>query len=287
MTQEMEEIKDAAELGKWLKDFREKRKITLEQIHMETKIRIKYLNAIESGDFSSIPGGSVYIKGFLRSYAAAVGLDPNSVVAQYKKVTKSDSAQSESIEQLSQEMPSKTHQMDTKRFSIFLTPPVILAAVTVLLIVGFLSFKISRPVQDTSPPPIKEDTHKTSETDTLAPPAPVTSANTPDGDAANDIKPPAVELVADTAGETAYVVDAEKIKVTLEVLSDRCWVSVKRDGSFEYEGTLKAGEARTWEAEDNLVIRAGKPKVIKFIVSGNDLGIPGGSTRNFVFKRRE
>ena len=71
----MTDIKNFKELGEYLKISRENAEISLEQVQKQTKIRIKYLKAIENGDFSVIPGGEVYIKGFLKNYADSIGLN--------------------------------------------------------------------------------------------------------------------------------------------------------------------------------------------------------------------
>ena len=70
--------------------MRESRGISLEQINKDTKIRIKYLEAIESGELSKIPGGEVYIKGFLSSYGEAIGLDSDQIIQQYKNIAQSE-----------------------------------------------------------------------------------------------------------------------------------------------------------------------------------------------------
>src|SRR5258708_5957 len=56
--------------------------VTLEQATEDTRIRGKFLQAIESGDYQSLPG-TVYTKGFLRNYAGYLNLDPEEMVALY------------------------------------------------------------------------------------------------------------------------------------------------------------------------------------------------------------
>lgn len=59
---------------KALKDERTSREFTLEEIAMRSNIPIKVLQALEAGSIEDIPG-RFYIRGFLRSYLAAVGAD--------------------------------------------------------------------------------------------------------------------------------------------------------------------------------------------------------------------
>lgn len=71
------------DLGAILHSARVESKLSLEDIERETKIRARYLLAMEEGDFHLIPG-EVYCKGFLRTYAKTVGLNPDDIVSQYE-----------------------------------------------------------------------------------------------------------------------------------------------------------------------------------------------------------
>ena len=64
----------SAAIGKILQAAREDRQLTLEQVAAATHIRLRYLQAMEAGDFESLPS-RVQMKGFLRSYASQLGLD--------------------------------------------------------------------------------------------------------------------------------------------------------------------------------------------------------------------
>ena len=68
--------------GEKLKQEREKRKITLEQISSSTKIGTRMLQALEEGKFNQLPGG-IFNKGFVRAYSRVVGLDEDQTVAEY------------------------------------------------------------------------------------------------------------------------------------------------------------------------------------------------------------
>lgn|GEM_PF-1965407 len=73
------------EIGELLKGARESRGMTLEDVERVTNIRRKYLEAIESGDVGQVPG-ETQLRGFIRNYAAAVGLDPDRVMDRYREV---------------------------------------------------------------------------------------------------------------------------------------------------------------------------------------------------------
>ncbi|NLZ28396.1 MAG: DUF4115 domain-containing protein, partial [Firmicutes bacterium] len=72
------------ELIKLLRDSRKERKISLQDIAAQTKIKVSRLEAFEKGDFS-VFAGEVYLKGAISSYAKAVGLDPVRVLKIYQK----------------------------------------------------------------------------------------------------------------------------------------------------------------------------------------------------------
>lgn len=70
-------------IGEALKQARESKGITLTQAEEDTKIRKRYLQALEDGDYDIIPG-MVYAKGFLRNYANYLGLNQDEVMIEYK-----------------------------------------------------------------------------------------------------------------------------------------------------------------------------------------------------------
>ncbi len=72
------------DIGRELKAKREELGLSLAQAQADTKIRRRYLEALESGDDSPIPG-EVYVKGFLRFYANYLGLDGWDMVRRYRE----------------------------------------------------------------------------------------------------------------------------------------------------------------------------------------------------------
>jgi hypothetical protein len=70
---------DAITLGTWLRRERERRGVTLSQISEQTKLSVAILAGLEADDLSRWPGG-IFRRAYSRSYATAVGLDPDLVV---------------------------------------------------------------------------------------------------------------------------------------------------------------------------------------------------------------
>jgi hypothetical protein len=70
------------EIGNSLREARERQGLGYPEIELATKIRAKYIRALEEENFTSIPGDA-YIRGFLRSYAEYLGLDGDVYVDEY------------------------------------------------------------------------------------------------------------------------------------------------------------------------------------------------------------
>ncbi len=70
------------DLGSSLRDARERKRLTFADVEQVTKVRAKYLRALEEDDFATLPGAT-YVKGFLRAYAEALGLDGQLYVDEY------------------------------------------------------------------------------------------------------------------------------------------------------------------------------------------------------------
>jgi len=67
-----------------LKAARERKGVDLYRAERDTKIRARYLGALEAGDYAELPG-AVYTKGFLRNYALYLGLDPDEAIRQWRR----------------------------------------------------------------------------------------------------------------------------------------------------------------------------------------------------------
>ncbi len=137
-----------ARLGDALREKREQMGVTLPQAAEDTRIREKFLQALESGDYQSLPG-TVYTKGFLRNYAHYLNVDPEEMVALY-------TGERGGAEPLRQFAPMRPL---VKRSFIFtptvLVPVIVLAGI--LLFVGyvyyqFTNFAVAPRVDITDPP---------------------------------------------------------------------------------------------------------------------------------------
>lgn len=71
------------EIGPTLREARMRARIDITEVEQATKIRAKYLRAIENEEWSLLPG-STFVKSFIREYADFLGLDARSLVEEYK-----------------------------------------------------------------------------------------------------------------------------------------------------------------------------------------------------------
>lgn len=68
----MREVDDG--VGRKLREARTRRKLTVQEVEAATKIRARYLQAIENDDWDQLPGDT-YARAFIRTYGALLGLD--------------------------------------------------------------------------------------------------------------------------------------------------------------------------------------------------------------------
>jgi cytoskeletal protein RodZ len=81
-------------VGETLRRAREAKKLTIEQVHDETKISVEVIESLEQEDFASFDS-ETYLRGFLRNYAAFLGLDASGL---WSRLPRGDGEKRESAE---------------------------------------------------------------------------------------------------------------------------------------------------------------------------------------------
>lgn len=71
-------------IGPTLREARNRRKLDLAEVEAAIKIRVRYLRAIENEEWDALPGGA-YTRGFIRTYAAYLGLDGDRLADDYRR----------------------------------------------------------------------------------------------------------------------------------------------------------------------------------------------------------
>src|SRR5215218_1040836 len=72
------------EIGQTLRETRMRNRVDITEVEAGTKIRAKYLRALENEEWDLLPGPT-FVKTFLRSYADYLGLDSRLLVEEYKQ----------------------------------------------------------------------------------------------------------------------------------------------------------------------------------------------------------
>src|SRR6266436_10333862 len=72
------------DIGSTLREARMRAKIDINEVEARTKIRAKYLRAIENEEWDLLPG-EVYVKSFLRTYGDFLGLDSRMLIDEFKR----------------------------------------------------------------------------------------------------------------------------------------------------------------------------------------------------------
>ena len=118
---------------------RERKGVDLFRAERDTKIRARYLAALERGEYRELPG-AVYTKGFLRNYALYLGLDPEDVIRQWKRERGDAAVPFEPV--LTVPRP-----LAAPRAGLTFSPVVVVAAlltVVVLLFAGYIALQLIR-----------------------------------------------------------------------------------------------------------------------------------------------
>jgi transcriptional regulator with XRE-family HTH domain len=119
-------------IGDTLREARMRQKLDIADVEERTKIRAKYLRALENEEFGLLPG-STFVKTFLRTYAEALGLDPHALLNEYRaNYEPRDEAE---IAPLG---PPVARERERRRYGPGPPRPGTLIAVIVVAVLGFL-----------------------------------------------------------------------------------------------------------------------------------------------------
>jgi len=122
-------------LGEVLRTAREAKGVDLARVERDTKIRTRYLSALESGDYRELPG-SVYTKGFLRNYGAYLGLDAEYLIDLYR-------LESAGVTPERLTVPTPPRPIATRRRGFVLTPGAVVAALLTVGVGIFVVYLVS------------------------------------------------------------------------------------------------------------------------------------------------
>jgi cytoskeleton protein RodZ len=240
------------EIGNSLREARLRQGLELPRIEADTKIRGKYLRALEEEQFEVLPGDT-YVKGFLRTYAEYLGLDGQLYLDEYS--SRFTTAEEPLAPQSSASAKPTRRRMESNFVVVALAG---IVAVTVLVVVGLAGLggdgdPAADPILGTTP-----DTTTVAETTEAAPAAP---------------RPPA----------------ARRARLVLTARHGPSWMEVRAgsvNGETLYEGTLELGQTQRFTGR-RLWINLGSPANLRIRLNGRAVrNIPTTSSVVLVTAKR-
>lgn len=238
-------------LGTLLREARETKGCSLQDAQEATKIQVKYLRALEEEDFTVLPEEPVFVKGFLRSYAQFLGVDPKEATIQYDLLTKPE----EPVIEAEKEEPvfQKASKKDTslaEKPSIKINWLFIAGAFFAIFLGSWAYNHLMTPASQAEKP-LQQITVETEQP------------------AAEVEKPLAAVKPATEKKEMTAPVSLET-----EILND-CWVQVTIDGKVILSEVLPAQTKNTWQGKESVSLRVGNAGGIQVRYNGEDLGVLG------------
>ncbi|OQA08748.1 MAG: Helix-turn-helix domain protein [Firmicutes bacterium ADurb.Bin373] len=237
------------EIGNRLKEARLARGLTPEDVEEETKIRKKYIMALEMEQFEILPG-PIYARAFLKNYAKYLNIDPNEITDAFKQKQGGETVYEEydiqpaekniTTEKIAKKKPAANRKpLHWQSIAAVL----LIAAVVVSLVYGgkglWSNYIATKGVQQ-----IEEQTA------------------TPDNNGQQD------PIQGD-------VINNSGVKIDLNVVSDRCWVLVTVDEKEEFQGELSTGESKSFTGKNNIHIILGNAGVVEVLENEQSLGFLG------------
>lgn len=251
-------------IGEMLKSTREAKDITLQQAEEDTKIRKRYLQALEEDDYDVIPG-RVYAKGFLRNYANYLGLNQEEVMLGFKLMGASSKEEYKKVD-IEESINKKKRSADRAERKNYLVTVII--AVFAVVVLVFYNFGLKNSADDNGNQ--TADRSKTEQRDQQKPtekPAENPSVNEPQQPGGQN---------GNTSGGTPGQGTAEPsvtgVNLTLNIKDQICWVKVTVDGVIKFTGNLNPGESKTYSGTGKITARVGNAGAVEAIFNGQNLG---------------
>jgi cytoskeletal protein RodZ len=250
-------------LGATFRKARESAGLPLEKIASDTRISTRFLLAIESEAFDQLPGG-IFNRGFIRSYAEYLGVDPEQALADYDRI--STTAQ-EPLEVL------RDVERDSSRRSERNLYP-IAAAILVVSILAY--YVVTRKPANTAEPPPQAVTAPQPEPTPEVSPAPPTEApaTTPTSVAQTQQAPVPAPAPTPPPAPSATLA----LAVDVNAKSDT-WIKVTTDGAVVFADILPSGTERRFSAEHSINVTIGNAAGASLKINGRDLGQLGNEGR--------
>jgi cytoskeleton protein RodZ len=270
-----------------LRDTREEKGLTLDDISKALIIKKPVISAIESGDWDSLPP-PVYVKGYVTQYAALLKI-ADLLEAEIARVESQPPPEAQRVA-TKEQAPKGQGVVTEERAPTGWTPKKVATAVAVgVIAVGFIVFLNLPKTTTVAPPPqTAESAPQAVQTTpgTQAGQAGQTTQSAPTTQAGQTTKsvpstqatpPNTKEQPAEAspaAAEQGASAVLEPKKLTI-VCQDRTWVKITIDGREEKEFMLKPEEVVVLQAKENFDLLIGNAGGVKLFYNGKDTGFSG------------
>jgi len=239
-------------VGKLLKEKRLEKGLVLDDVAEAMKIRKKYIEALENGNYSEIPD-KVYTKSFLKIYADYLGLDRVYILKRYM-----DEVIQEDIIIAPQSFDHTSFgnvniAKEKSRMNLLIGMSIGILLVT-LIVWGLLS--LNKNKSTTNP-----------------------SATQPTNQSVSIPESPAIAPIEGNTSEAVHQFD--KLVIHLKA-SDKVWLGINADNKVLPSFTLKKEEEKTIEAEKTLVLTIGKPYALALTINGFEISSKIRNKKNVV-----
>ena len=243
-------------IGEELRQAREEIGASIAEIERVTKIRARYLTALEEEDFDLLPG-KVYVKGFLRVYGRLLGLDENHLVSQYESQFASHSAQDE-LQKIAKTIDDTYRPIqDDVRLTTSWRVRIVIGVVFFLAVIiyqGMSTGWFSSTTDDNGQDP-------------------GISVSEENGAGQEEVLQPVSDPVQ---YDTASSVAPEGLKIVLQA-EGLSWVSVAVDNETVFEGNLNPGDLKEFVGQEGIYLIMGSAGAVKVEINGQDHGFLGGT----------
>ncbi len=247
-------------IGSLLKEARNKKAISLEEVHFRIKIHPRVLQLLEEDKFEKLPS-PVFVKSFLRSYAQFLEMNPEEIVRAYEK---------EGVREPMQQLYIRSAaERERKNFFNFDKSLLIIPVIILVLFIagGFLSFFLKTATHHLKGKRvvsiIKSSKAKSVKTE-IKPVKAAMEASVSENDWLRHV----------SLGNFPKI--GKKDTLTLKIkAADTVWLKITSDGKVLFQSILKRGITETWTAGDHFEIWTGNASDMNLILNNYDLGSPG------------
>jgi len=269
------------QIGNSLREARIRRGLSIKDVEDVTKIRSKYLEALEEDDFEVVPG-STFVKGFLRSYAVFLKLDADALVEEYRVGFEARKEEPGVLRTEMAQKPRSRTSTERRKSRVRRTQRsyALIGAVAVVVVILLAWFGSGRG-QDAA----------TLDASAISTPSSSTNSSTTLGSGGSTTTTRSESVSGATvttkasgngAGDGVSTMTGENVQLVISVTEGSCWLVIKEDdenGAEVYAGTLSAGGEQTFDGSKRYWMMVGKPEVLSLLLNGASYSLeaPAGS----------